>query len=83
MPLRRPTAFAFGNPVEALGVRPEVAVGPALMGRVLNALGLPIDEGRLPSTPFLCRWTAKFALRSIGCLIARRSAPDFVFWTPC
>ena len=29
----------------ALGIRPEIEVGPALMGRVLNALGQPIDGG--------------------------------------
>jgi flagellum-specific ATP synthase len=30
-------------------VHPEIEVGPALMGRVLNALGAPIDEGRPPA----------------------------------
>jgi flagellum-specific ATP synthase len=33
----------------SLGVSPEIEVGPALMGRVLNALGEPIDEGRAPA----------------------------------
>jgi flagellum-specific ATP synthase len=32
--------------VAALGIGPEIEAGPALMGRVLNALGKPIDEGR-------------------------------------
>jgi flagellum-specific ATP synthase len=30
-------------------VNPEIEVGPALMGRVLNALGVPIDEGPQPA----------------------------------
>src|SRR5208283_2522020 len=38
----------FGDTVAALGVRPEIEVGSALMGRVLNALGAPIDRGRPP-----------------------------------
>jgi flagellum-specific ATP synthase len=32
-----------------LGVRPEIEVGAALMGRVLDAAGKPIDEGRPPA----------------------------------
>ena len=36
----------FGDVVAALGVTPEIEVGPALMGRVLDAMGVPIDEGR-------------------------------------
>jgi flagellum-specific ATP synthase len=39
----------FGQPhLAALGASPEIEVGPALMGRVLNALGAPIDEGHPP-----------------------------------
>ena len=34
----------------ALGASPEVEVGPALMGRVLNAAGEPIDRGRPMAT---------------------------------
>jgi len=49
MPVESTEGIRFGNPVEALGVRPEIEVGPALMGRVLNALGMPIDEGREPA----------------------------------
>ncbi|MGA2889678.1 MAG: FliI/YscN family ATPase [Terracidiphilus sp.] len=45
MPVESTEGIRFGNPVEALGVNPEIEVGPALMGRVLNALGAPIDEG--------------------------------------
>jgi flagellum-specific ATP synthase len=46
MPVESTEGIRFGDPVQALGVRPEIEVGPALMGRVLNALGMPIDQGR-------------------------------------
>jgi flagellum-specific ATP synthase len=46
MPVETTEGIRFGDPVTALGVRPEIEVGPALMGRVLNALGRPIDAGR-------------------------------------
>jgi flagellum-specific ATP synthase len=49
MPVETTEGIRFGDPVAALGVRPEIEVGPALMGRVLNALGAPIDEGRPPA----------------------------------
>jgi flagellum-specific ATP synthase len=48
MPVESTEGIRFGNLVEALGVHPEIEVGPALMGRVLNALGAPIDDGRAP-----------------------------------
>jgi flagellum-specific ATP synthase len=45
MPVESTEGIRYGNRVEALGTTPEIGVGPALMGRVLNALGVPIDEG--------------------------------------
>jgi flagellum-specific ATP synthase len=48
MPVETTEGIRFGDQVAALGVRPEIEVGSDLMGRVLNALGAPIDEGRLP-----------------------------------
>jgi flagellum-specific ATP synthase len=45
MPVESTEGIRFGNRVEALGVHPEIEVGPALKGRVLNALGQPMDEG--------------------------------------
>ncbi|MGA2277293.1 MAG: FliI/YscN family ATPase [Terracidiphilus sp.] len=45
MPVESSEGIRFGNRVEALGVNPEIEVGPELMGRVLNALGAPIDDG--------------------------------------
>lgn len=49
MPVESTEGVRFGDPVSALGVRPEIEVGPGLMGRVLNALGEPIDELRPPA----------------------------------
>jgi flagellum-specific ATP synthase len=48
MPVDSTEGVRFGDRVTALGVRPEIEVGPALMGRLLNALGIPIDEGPKP-----------------------------------
>jgi flagellum-specific ATP synthase len=49
MPYETTEGIRFGDSVAALGIHPEIEVGPALMGRVLNALGDPIDEGRPPA----------------------------------
>jgi flagellum-specific ATP synthase len=49
MPVESTEGIRFGNLVSAMGVHPQIEVGPALMGRVLNALGEPIDEGRPPA----------------------------------
>jgi flagellum-specific ATP synthase len=49
MPVESTEGIRYGNRVEALNVHPEIEVGPALMGRVLNALGEPIDDGRPPA----------------------------------
>src|SRR5271166_2995911 len=46
MPVETTEGIRFGDPVEALGVHPEIYVGPALMGRVLDAEGRAIDHGR-------------------------------------
>jgi flagellum-specific ATP synthase len=51
MPVETTDGVRFGDSVAALGVSPEIEVGPALMGRVLNALGAPIDEGPLAALP--------------------------------
>jgi flagellum-specific ATP synthase len=48
MPVESTEGIRFGDRVAALGMHPEIEVGPALMGRVLNALGAPIDEGKPP-----------------------------------
>jgi flagellum-specific ATP synthase len=49
MPVEAADGVRFGDPVWSQGVMPRIEVGPALMGRVLNAQGIPIDGGRRPS----------------------------------
>jgi flagellum-specific ATP synthase len=49
MPVETTEGIRYGDAVSALGVTPEIEVGQALMGRVLNALGAPIDEGGHPA----------------------------------
>jgi len=49
MPVETMEGIRFGDEVAALGIGSEIEVGPALMGRVLNALGEPIDAGRAPA----------------------------------
>lgn len=46
MPLESTEGVRFGDPVWALGARPQIEVGSGLMGRVLDAQGMPIDGGR-------------------------------------
>jgi len=48
MPVESAEGIRLGDPVWGQGVRPEIEVGAALMGRVLNAQGRPIDGGRSP-----------------------------------
>jgi flagellum-specific ATP synthase len=50
MPVESTEGIRFGDSVAALGVHPQIEVGPALMSRVLNALGKPMDEGQTPET---------------------------------
>jgi flagellum-specific ATP synthase len=49
MPVEAAEGIRFGDPVWSLGRTPEIEVGPALLGRVLSAQGVPIDGGRLPA----------------------------------
>jgi len=51
MPLESTDGIRFGDSVLALAARPAIEAGPELMGRVLNALGEPIDGGPRPRTP--------------------------------
>jgi len=48
MPVESPEGIRFGDWVEASGQRPHIEVGEGLIGRVLNALGEPIDGGGRP-----------------------------------
>jgi flagellum-specific ATP synthase len=49
MPVETTEGIRFGDPVWSLGITPEIEVGTALIGRVLNASGTPIDGGRQPA----------------------------------
>jgi len=49
MPVESTEGIRYGDAVAALGLHPEMEVGTALMGRVLNAAGEPIDGGRPPA----------------------------------
>jgi flagellum-specific ATP synthase len=48
MPVESSEGIRFGDVVEGLGVMPHLEVGDALVGRLLNALGQPIDGGSRP-----------------------------------
>ena len=48
MPVESTEGIRYGNTVEALNAIPSIDVGPSLMGRVLNAMGDPIDGGPKP-----------------------------------
>ncbi len=45
MPLESTDGIRFGDSILAVGERPLIEAGPGLMGRVLNAVGEPIDGG--------------------------------------
>ena len=46
MPVETTEGIRFGDMVEALGTHPEIRVGEALIGRVLDAEGNQVDDGR-------------------------------------
>jgi flagellum-specific ATP synthase len=48
MPVESADGIRFGDVVSATGVHAEIEVGPALIGRVLNGFGAPIDDLRRP-----------------------------------
>ncbi|HEX4285258.1 MAG TPA: FliI/YscN family ATPase [Terracidiphilus sp.] len=48
MPLETTEGIRYGDAVEALGVHPAIELGPALIGRVLDARGCAIDGSVLP-----------------------------------
>jgi flagellum-specific ATP synthase len=49
MPVESTEGIRLGDAVWGLGTRPEIEVGPGLMGRVFNAEGRPIDQEPLPA----------------------------------
>jgi flagellum-specific ATP synthase len=46
MPVESCEGIRYGDTITALGRHPEMAAGPEIAGRVLNALGEPLDSGR-------------------------------------
>jgi flagellum-specific ATP synthase len=51
MPVESTEGIRFGDDVSALGTTPAIEAMPALVGRVLNALGAPIDEDAAAGAP--------------------------------
>lgn len=49
MPVESSEGIRFGDTVASFGCGPEIEVGPGLIGRVLNAMGEPIDDLRPPT----------------------------------
>lgn len=49
MPVESSEGIRYGDAVEGLGIMPHLEVGDALIGRVLNALGQPMDGGCRPA----------------------------------
>jgi flagellum-specific ATP synthase len=43
MPLERPDGIRFGDKIVTRGTRPSISVGPALLGRVIDGTGKPLD----------------------------------------
>jgi len=48
MPLEATQGIRYGNTVTAMGVTPAIAVGEEMEGRILNALGMPLDGMSAP-----------------------------------
>ncbi|HVO57199.1 MAG TPA: FliI/YscN family ATPase [Dongiaceae bacterium] len=46
MPLQRPSGVRFGDRIITRGTRPTLRVGPAMLGRVIDGTGAPIDGQR-------------------------------------
>jgi flagellum-specific ATP synthase len=44
MPLKTTRGIRYGDALLAMGVTPQIAVGEQMEGRILNALGAPLDE---------------------------------------
>ena len=49
MPVESTEGIRYGDTVAALGTHPVIETGPGLLGRVLNAGGIPIDGQRVPA----------------------------------
>lgn len=49
MPYGDAKGLTVGAEVRALGRLPTIAVGPDVLGRVIDAFGVPLDSGRMPA----------------------------------
>src|SRR5246127_5605354 len=49
MPVETSEGIRYGDTVEGLGAMPHIEVGDALIGRVLDGLGKPMDGGLSPA----------------------------------
>ncbi len=47
MPLMSTEGIRFGDPIEALGVRPAVRTGLGVIGRILDGRGIPMEGGAI------------------------------------
>ncbi|HYH00150.1 MAG TPA: FliI/YscN family ATPase [Terriglobales bacterium] len=45
MPLDKPSGLRYGNQIATWGARPSLRVGEALLGRVIDGTGMPLDFG--------------------------------------
>ncbi|HUO25937.1 MAG TPA: FliI/YscN family ATPase [Candidatus Aquilonibacter sp.] len=53
IPLERPSGIRFGDRVVTHGVHPSLPVGEAMLGRVIDAVGAPLDSlGNIAATEF-------------------------------
>ena len=48
MPLAATAGVRYGDAVMAMGVAPAIAVGGQMLGRILSAVGSPLDDGPAP-----------------------------------
>ena len=53
MPLAATQGVRYGDEVKAVGASPVIGVGPQMTGRILNALGMPLDDGPAPRVPMM------------------------------
>lgn len=51
MPLMTTEGIRFGDAVTALGSRPSIPIGPGMVGRILDGMGLPIEAGERIAGP--------------------------------
>ena len=82
MPLERPSGIRYGDRIVTRGTQPSLRVGPAMLGRVIDGTGKPIDNqpnyrhrsiGHCRETR-QCRWSAHRFVRHWAAAFARSMA---------